>query len=251
MKVHDRIGPYVAVSVIVHLIATGIYAFSFQSEPIAIPRTPVVQHVNLVEFDAPKPDPEPIVEEQPVEQPPEVDPEPEVVPEKTPPQEETKPVERLPETIRPAEEKEPEKEEEKQEEKKPEPVKPKPVKPEVKPEEPVEATPKPQVTASGPVSVEIENFAFSYYLAIIESKVGGRWAPPRGITGSDRPHVIIRFDILRDGRITGASITRSSGISFFDLSAMRAVQDANPLPPLPKGYEDERLQVNYIFRYEG
>ncbi|NNE10598.1 MAG: TonB family protein [Gemmatimonadetes bacterium] len=251
MQVHDRIGPYVAVSVVVHLIATGIYAFSFQSKPISIPRTPMVQQVNLVEWEAPKQTPDPVVQETPAEEPEIVEPEVEAEPDETPVPEETKPVERIPETIRPQEEKKDPPEEEKKPEKKPEPVKPKPVKPEVR-KEPVKETPvQPAVTASGPVSVEIENFAFSYYLAIIESKVGGRWSPPRGIVGGERPHVIIRFDVMHDGRIAGAEITRSSGISFFDISAMRAVQDANPLPPLPKGYEDDRLQVNYIFRYEG
>lgn len=246
MKVHDRIGPYVAVSIIVHLIASGIYAFSFQSKPISIPRTPMVQHVNLVEWEAPTPAPDPVVQETPVVEPEVTEPEPETKPDPTPVQEETKPVERVPETIRPQKEEKDPQEEARKPEKKPEPVKP-----EVKKEPVVETPAQPTVTASGPVSVEIENFAFSYYLAIIESKVGGRWAPPRGIVGSERPHVIIRFDVMRDGKIAGAEITRSSGISFFDISAMRAVNDANPLPPLPKGYEDDRLQINYIFRYEG
>jgi len=139
------------------------------------------------------------------------------------------------------------------------PEKPRPRKVEEKKEEPKEEKAKPEETPiekpsapSGPVTVEAEDFPFAYYLALIENRVGGVWAPPRGlVSGGKIPAATVRFEILRNGRIRNPHVTVSSGISFFDTSALRAVQESDPFPPLPEGFPGERLGVNFVFQYEG
>ena len=62
----------------------------------------------------------------------------------------------------------------------------------------------------------------------IAAEVESNWLRPRisqaGLT------VTIRVKVARDGRVTAARVTRSSGDPFFDQSAERAVHKASPLP---------------------
>jgi TonB family protein len=107
-------------------------------------------------------------------------------------------------------------------------------------------------SGSGVVSVEGGDFPFLYYLALIEARIGDRWVPPEGLaSGAAPPSATVRFVIFRDGGVHDPEIAVSSGISYFDLSAIRAVLDSDPFPPLPEGFPGERLGVNFVFRYEG
>lgn len=58
------------------------------------------------------------------------------------------------------------------------------------------------------------------------------------------------FRIGRDGTVTLARLEDGSGIAFFDQTAMRALQSATPLPPLPAGYDGEWLGVHFGFEYQ-
>jgi TonB family protein len=105
---------------------------------------------------------------------------------------------------------------------------------------------------SGAVSLEGVDFPFAYYVALIEARIGERWVPPEGlVTGTAPPSATVRFDIRRDGKVEDPRITVSSGISFFDLSAIRAVVESDPFPPLPDGFPGDRLGVNFVFRFQG
>ena len=48
--------------------------------------------------------------------------------------------------------------------------------------------------------------------------------------------------------VVDVRIVRSSGYNQFDLAALRAVQEAAPLPPLPRSYRQGSLGVNLIVR---
>ena len=62
--------------------------------------------------------------------------------------------------------------------------------------------------------------------------------------------VIIKFKILRNGRIERAEIERSSGFPPFDNSALRAVLSSAPLPPLPKDFIEDSLVIHFGFEYK-
>ncbi|MFH1681360.1 MAG: TonB family protein [Candidatus Eisenbacteria bacterium] len=107
-------------------------------------------------------------------------------------------------------------------------------------------------SGTGIVGLDGVDFPFAYYLALIEARIGDRWVPPEGLVeGSKPPAATVRFEVLRDGRVHAPQITESSGISYFDLSTIRAVLDSDPFPPLPDGFPGERLGVNFVFRYRG
>jgi TonB family protein len=93
------------------------------------------------------------------------------------------------------------------------------------------------------------DFRWAYYLASIRNKIGSRWVPPPGL-GGRTAHATIYFRIGRDGSISVARIEDGSGMTFFDQTAMRALQLATPLPPLPAGYDGDWLGVHFGFEYQ-
>ena len=60
---------------------------------------------------------------------------------------------------------------------------------------------------------------------------------------------IIRFTILRDGRLQNIEVEKSSGVPQLDRAASRAVYLSDPLPPLPQSYPRDRVGVHLRFEY--
>lgn len=93
-----------------------------------------------------------------------------------------------------------------------------------------------------------QDFEYSYYQRQMIARIQANWQqiPVRG-----EASVVIRFTILDAGEVTGAEIESSSGQSLLDRAALRAVQLAGPLPPLPESYPRDRVGVHLLFRYGG
>ena len=133
--------------------------------------------------------------------------------------------------------------------KKRKPPKPKPVEAPVKapPEKKVEEPGKSAVAGKG-VRLDVEEFPFSYYLALLQSRIQANWEPPfqSARAGMSRK-VVVFFKIQRSGRITDLAIEASSGDYLFDQAALRAVTLANPLAPLPYDFPHSELGVHFEF----
>lgn len=98
--------------------------------------------------------------------------------------------------------------------------------------------------------IGLSNFPFTYYLQIIIDRVSSNWFTSLvdpGLRGNFQTTVF--FKILRTGRISGLKIEESSGVRSLDLSALRAIQSAEPFPPLPREYEDDYLGIHLIFEH--
>jgi TonB family protein len=76
---------------------------------------------------------------------------------------------------------------------------------------------------------------FNEYYAQMEHKIWQQWSWPE--TGQKNLLTIISIKILRDGTIRIQKIEKSSGNSFFDKEALKALTKANPLPPPPDELE--------------
>jgi len=97
----------------------------------------------------------------------------------------------------------------------------------------------------------LSSFPYSYYLAEIQNRISGNWQTAlirSGTTGNDFSEV--RFRIFRTGRISEPLILRSSGNAAMNSSAIRALRNASPFPPLPQGYTDEYLIVRLLFEHK-
>lgn len=100
------------------------------------------------------------------------------------------------------------------------------------------------IGADGPIS------AYTYYLQVVRDKIARFWVPPAGlISNGHEVASIVNFRIDRRGRITGSYVEEPSGTSVFDQAGLRAVAQADPLPPLPQDYEGDWLGIHLRFVY--
>jgi protein TonB len=105
------------------------------------------------------------------------------------------------------------------------------------------------VPTTGSISLDVSDFPFTYYLRQLQAKISERWAPPRGqVAGGER--VIVLFEIGRDGQIKEPAVERSSGNAIYDQSALRAVMEASPFPPLPPEFKAASLKVHFGFEFK-
>ena len=87
----------------------------------------------------------------------------------------------------------------------------------------------------------------SAYYTMIWSRIKSKWALPQGILPSEVLEVVIDVTILRNGAVTQVSFEKRSGNRYFDDSAMKAIQRASPLPPLPANFRVTRLPFHDIW----
>ena len=97
---------------------------------------------------------------------------------------------------------------------------------------------------SGPV-VDMPSFKYDYYLGLIKNKVDNRWSQP--VAHNKTRKALIEFTINRKGDVSNAKVADSSGDSYFDQTALRAVTLSSPFPPLPRGFKGDSLRVHYRF----
>ncbi|MBI4012465.1 MAG: TonB C-terminal domain-containing protein [Candidatus Rokubacteria bacterium] len=102
--------------------------------------------------------------------------------------------------------------------------------------------------ATSSISLDVSDFPFTYYLRQLQAKISERWAPPRGATAGGERAVVV-FEIGRDGQIKEPSVERSSGNAIYDQSALRAIMDASPFPPLPPEFRAPSLRVHFGFEF--
>jgi protein TonB len=103
------------------------------------------------------------------------------------------------------------------------------------------------LSAMGAAVAGLDNpdFTYGYYVEQMLALIRAQWVRPPLGGGIE---AVLHFEIGRDGRIAEVRIERSSGYSSFDLAALRAVQSASPLPPLPQSYRQGSLGVTLIVR---
>jgi TonB family protein len=100
----------------------------------------------------------------------------------------------------------------------------------------------------GDLSLDSQDFAFTYYLVLVRNRIAANWTPPAGVaTGGQRVRTVVYFRVARGGDLTGVRMEEASGLEFFDRSAMRAVALSDPLPPLPLGFTGGELGIHFGF----
>jgi protein TonB len=90
---------------------------------------------------------------------------------------------------------------------------------------------------------------FGAYADLVAQRVTEKWQTS-GLAGQSAPMVVITFEIQRDGSVKNAKIGQRSGNSTLDYSALRAVMDAAPFPPLPVGYDRNEANVELQFQLQ-
>ena len=108
-----------------------------------------------------------------------------------------------------------------------------------------------QATGAG-VGMERGNpfgIGFAWYAEALQRRLSEEWAKTLGqVSGKPSKPAIVRFQILRDGRIEDIRVVESSGNRSFDYSAHRAVQFINPFRALPPALRRSSIPVEMTFR---
>ncbi len=89
------------------------------------------------------------------------------------------------------------------------------------------------------------DFTYDYYLDRMLALIHAQWLRP---PAEGEVKAVVRFVVSRSGEITDLELAEPSGFNAFDLAALRAVQNASPLPRLPASYRRDSLQVTLIVR---
>ena len=89
------------------------------------------------------------------------------------------------------------------------------------------------------------DFPFSYYVQQLLALIGANWFRPDVPDGTV---CTVNFRIQRSGQVADVNVESTSGVSYYDRAAVRAVFAANPLPPLPTDYRNDQLGVHLRFR---
>lgn len=95
------------------------------------------------------------------------------------------------------------------------------------------------------------SFPYAYYITTLRSKISSSWynaliSP--GVRG--RFVATVYFKILRNGQVSEVKVEGKSGLESLDLSAIRAIENASPFPPLPGDYPYSYLGVHFEFVWE-
>lgn len=91
-------------------------------------------------------------------------------------------------------------------------------------------------------------FPYAYYIETLRNKVSSSWYSGLVSPGQRGQFlVVVDFKILRNGQVQDLKIAQKSGIRSLDLSALRAVENSAPFPPLPSDYPYSYLPISFDF----
>jgi TonB family protein len=89
------------------------------------------------------------------------------------------------------------------------------------------------------------SFPYPWYMKLISDRLDKQWHPNDDALGTDCE---VSFVIGHDGQVSNIKVSHPSGDPFFDQLAQHAVSDSNPMPPLPSGYPEPKLNVHMTFK---
>ena len=101
--------------------------------------------------------------------------------------------------------------------------------------------------ARGNISQAQANSRLNEYAGFIQSRIHGNWTLPSALWPKDNVETIIEVKILSNGAVERLNFEKRSGNSYFDDSAMKAVQKSMPFPPFPEGMMDPYTEIGIRF----
>ncbi len=98
------------------------------------------------------------------------------------------------------------------------------------------------------IQFDTKGVEFGPWLRRFVAQVKRNWFVPQAAY-SFRGHVVMQFNIWKDGRITDISIIEPSSIDSFNVAAYNAIVSSNPVAPLPPEYPSEKAFFTVTFYY--
>jgi TonB family protein len=98
------------------------------------------------------------------------------------------------------------------------------------------------------IQFDTKGIDFGPWIRRFVAQVRRNWFIPNAAM-SFRGHVVIQFNIHRNGRITDVNVVAPSSIESFNRAAYNAILGSNPVEPLPPEYPDPVVLFTVTFFY--
>ncbi len=105
-----------------------------------------------------------------------------------------------------------------------------------------------QDTPGASIQFDTKGVEFGPWLRRFVARVRRAWFIPMAAY-TMRGHVVIQFNIHRDGTITDVNVVQPSNIESFTIAAYNAIVGASPVDPLPPEYPSEQAFFTVTFYY--
>ena len=102
---------------------------------------------------------------------------------------------------------------------------------------------------SGPLSFDTKGYDWGPYAAEMIRKIKRNWEIPKLAHYGLKGRLVIRFFLMKDGRVEGLRILVSSGIPPYDNASLQAVRNSSPFRPIPPDFPNPREGVTITFLY--
>ncbi len=116
--------------------------------------------------------------------------------------------------------------------------------------ETIEQLAKKEPPKDNSLTFDTKEFMYLGYMRQLKERIEGIWQYPtdaasHGVQGD----LYIKFTILKNGRLGGIELVRTSGREDLDNAAMRALKDAAPFWPLPEDWKKDSISITGHFIY--
>ncbi len=102
---------------------------------------------------------------------------------------------------------------------------------------------------SGPRGTGIEpDFYMKQYLATVYQKIHEHWILPDLQNWDNSLEAVLVIAIRRDGVVTNSFFERKSDNIYFNQFVLKAVKDAEPLPPFPDQFKETTFEIGLRFK---
>jgi TonB family protein len=98
------------------------------------------------------------------------------------------------------------------------------------------------------IQFDSKGVEFGPWLARFIAQVKGNWFIPEAASVMSG-HVVLQFNVHRDGTITDLRIAQPSTVTSFTNAAFQAIKLSNPTMPLPTAYPADQASFVVTFRY--
>ncbi len=88
-----------------------------------------------------------------------------------------------------------------------------------------------------------QDIDYGPYMSAMQKKIKDGWNPPKSHRSK---RVTVQFKVVRSGQMSAFKVTGSSGTAAADNAALKAAQNANPLPRLPRGSPPD-VDIQFTF----
>jgi TonB family protein len=96
------------------------------------------------------------------------------------------------------------------------------------------------------INFDSKGVEFGPWIARFVAQVRRNWFIPMAAM-TMRGHVVVTFNVHKDGRITDVTVAKPSPVDAFTLSARNAILATNPTVPLPPEYPDDKAFFTVTF----